>query len=267
MVRAPAVAGQFYPGNAGELRAELDRLIHLKQPRLKAIGILCPHAGYPYSGPTAGKVFSRVELTPRMVLLGVNHRGLGAPFAVYPRGQWRTPLGAVDIDEDLAAKLLAASPELEADPAAHAYEHSLEVELPFIQRLRGDVKIVPILFSSHNLRNLCAVGEAIGEILREEDPSTMLLSSSDMNHYEDAQTAARKDQIAIKAIEALDADRLMEVCEEEDISMCGVAPTCAMLYAAKRLGATRAELIDYSTSGDATGDYSSVVGYAGMRVY
>jgi AmmeMemoRadiSam system protein B len=266
MVRSPVVAGQFYPANPGQLRVELDRFLEPDAPRAAALGILCPHAGYIYSGATAGKVFSRVELTPRMVLLGVNHRSIGAPFALYPRGQWRTPLGTVDVDEELADELLAASPHLEADPAAHAHEHSLEVELPFLQRLRDGVKIVPIIFGSRDPHKLRAVGESIGRVIRAKREPILLLSSSDMNHYEDRETAERKDGLAIAAIEALDPDRLLRVCEDEQVTMCGVAPTCVMLYAARQLGATRAELIDHSTSGDTSGDYSSVVGYAGMSV-
>jgi AmmeMemoRadiSam system protein B len=201
-----------------------------------------------------------------MVLLGVNHHGLGSPFAVYPRGRWQTPLGTMDVDESLATQLLAAAPDLADDPAAHTIEHSLEVELPFIQRTRSDVKIVPVIFASHRLSKLRAIGEAIGKVLRKEVEPVLMLSSSDMNHYEDQETAERKDQKAIDAILALDPERLMRVCEDENITMCGVAPTCVMLYAARQMGATQAELIDHTTSGEATGDYSSVVGYAGMTV-
>lgn len=266
MLRPPRVAGQFYPGSPDQLRALVDRLLEPAAERTRAIGILCPHAGYPYSGPTAAKVFSRVEVTPRLVLLGVNHHGLGSPYAVFPRGQWATPLGVVEIDEELADKILGASPDLKDDPGAHAYEHSLEVEVPFLQRLRPEVKIVPIIFGSHSLAKLRAIGESIGELLRAENEPVLLLASSDLNHYEDQQTAERKDRMAIDAILALDPERLMRVCEEHEITMCGVAPTCAMLYAAKTMGAKRAELIDHTTSGDTTGDYSSVVGYAGMSV-
>jgi len=266
MIRPPAVAGQFYPEDQDQLRAQVDRLLDRTAAKQPARGILCPHAGYVYSGATAGKVFSRVEIPARIVLLGVNHRGIGSPFAIDRRGRWRTPLGAVDIDEPLADKLLAAAPDLNDDPGAHAPEHSLEVELPFLQRLRADVKIVPIILGSHRLTILRAIGEAIGKVLQEERAPVLLLSSSDMNHYEDQETAERKDTMAIQAILALDPQRLMDVCEDHNITMCGIAPTCVMLYAAKALGATRAELIDHTTSGEATGDFSSVVGYAGMTI-
>jgi AmmeMemoRadiSam system protein B len=264
MVRRPAVAGQFYPSHPKRLQEAVDSLLEPNAPKQHALGILCPHAGYPYSGPTAGKVFSHVTIPERMILLGVNHHGIGSPFAMYPRGQWQTPLGEVTIDEPLAAHLLAACPHLEDDPAAHEPEHSLEVELPFIQRLRSEAQIVPILFGSHNLTKLRTIGNAIAEVIRSDGRPILLLASSDMNHYESQEVAMRKDQMAIDAMLALDADKLMQVCEEEEITMCGVAPACAMLFALKALDATRAELIDHRTSGDVTGDTASVVGYAGL---
>jgi AmmeMemoRadiSam system protein B len=266
MLRKPAVAGQFYPADPEQLGAQLDRLIPRGQPKRTAIAILCPHAGYPYSGPTTGKVFARTEIPSRLVLLGVNHHGIGAPCAVFPSGRWATPLGEVEIDEDLAARILASSPYLEADAAAHRFEHSLEVEVPFLQRSRSDVRIVPILFASHDLGKLREIGEGIAKVLCQEQPGALMLASSDMNHYEDQETAERKDNLAIEAIQALDPERLMRVCDQEGITMCGVAPACVMLTAARVLGATEAELIDHTTSGEVTGDYASVVGYAGVRI-
>ncbi len=149
---------------------------------------------------------------------------------------------------------------------AHVHEHSLEVELPFAQRIRPDLKIVPILFASDNLAQLRATGEAIASVLRDETEPVLILASSDLNHYESQEIAERKDRIALDAVLALDAERLMTVCEEEEITMCGVSPVCVLLYAAKLLGATQAELVDHRTSGQATGDFSSVVGYAGVRI-
>lgn len=266
MVRKPAVAGQFYPAEPDALRQEVGSFLDPRARKSHALGILCPHAGYPYSGPTAGKVFSRVELASRVILLGVNHHGIGSPLALYPSGRWLTPLGEVEVDEVLSRKIRAECAELDEDPAAHAYEHSLEVELPFIQQLRGGTRIVPIIFGGHNLHTLIALGEAIARVLRAEKEPVLLLSSSDMNHFEDQKTAEWKDAMAIEAIEALDAERLLQVCEEETITMCGVAPTCVMLTAAKKLGAKRGELIHHTTSGEVSGDLSSVVGYAGMSI-
>lgn len=264
MVRRPAVAGQFYPGNPQRLLEAVDSCLEPVAVKQKALGILCPHAGYPYSGPTAGKVVSRVAIPRHVILLGVNHHGIGGPFALCARGQWQTPLGAVDVDEPLAEKLLSACPHLEDDPGAHEYEHSLEVELPFLQRTRKDLQIVPIAFGNDNPSRLSAIGKAIATVIKSVADPILLLSSSDMNHFESQEVADRKDRMAIEAMLALDPERLLEVCDEERITMCGVAPTCAMLHAVNALGGTRAELVDHRTSGEVTGDYSSVVGYAGI---
>ena len=267
MVRKAAVAGQFYPAETDDLRCEVDLFLDSGVRKSHALGILCPHAAYLYSGPTAGKVFSRVELPERIILLGVNHRGIGSPRALFPSGRWQTPLGEVEVDEALCRKIRTEYDDLDEDPDAHEGEHSLEVELPFIQQLRSGTKIVPIIFGPHRMPGLRELGDAIGRVLRTEKEPVLLLSSSDMNHREDHETAERKDRLAIDAIEALDAERLVEVCEEENISMCGIAPTCVMLTAAKMLGAKRGELIHHTTSGEASGDYSSVVGYAGMSIH
>ncbi|MSR65487.1 MAG: AmmeMemoRadiSam system protein B [Verrucomicrobiae bacterium] len=264
MVRRPAVAGQFYPSNPKRLQDEVDSFLEPDAPKQSALGILCPHAGYPFSGTTAGKVFSRVTISKRMILLGVNHRGTGHPFAMYARGQWETPFGVVDIDEPLAAHLLAACSHLAHDPDAHACEHSLEVELPFLQRLRHDIRIVPILFGSHNAAKLRDIAQAIAKVIREENQSILLLASSDTNHFENQEITEKKDTLAIDAMLARDPERLFKVCEDEQITMCGVAPAFVMLHAVNDLGASKAELIDHRTSADVTGDYSAVVGYAGM---
>jgi len=268
-VRKPAVAGQFYPATAAELNARLKELIDPKVKKQDVLGCMLPHAGYMYSGAVAGATISRVIVKEKIVLLGPNHTGHGTAFSLMSKGVWKTPLGDAAIDTELALEILGASEFLQDDELAHTYEHSLEVELPFLQYQRKDFTIVPIAVAAPELNALKAVGRAIGSAIarRKLTGSVLLVASSDMTHYEPQEKAKQKDMLAIDAVLALDEDKLFSCIREYDITMCGYMPTICMLSAAKELGATRAELVKYQTSGDASGDYSSVVGYAGIIVY
>ena len=268
-IRKPAVAGQFYPGTAQELNARLKKFIDPQAEQKRVIGCMLPHAGYIYSGAVAGATVSRVEVPEKVILLGPNHTGYGTALSVMNAGAWQTPLGEVPIDAKLADELLGASELLQADELAHAYEHSLEVELPFLQFRRKDFSIVPIAIAAPELTALKAVGKAIGKTTARKNlkGSVLMVASSDMSHYEPQEKAEQKDRLAIEAILALDEDALFSRIREYDITMCGYMPVAVMLSAAKELGATKAELVRYQTSGDASGDYSSVVGYAGIIVY
>jgi hypothetical protein len=274
----PAVAGHFYPGARATLLAEVEQ--HLRAGaralRQKAIGCVVPHAGYRFSGHVAGAVFGALELPRRFIILCPNHTGRGRALAITSSGAWRTPLGDVPIDEALAGALLQEFPTLEEDAEAHLREHALEVELPFLQAQAGAFTFVPICVGTGRLEVLLALGEAIAAVLRGRAalpageppalPETLLIASSDMNHYEPDAPTRVKDAKAIEPILALDPRRLHVVVQREHISMCGYAPTVAMLAAAGRLGATAAELIKYATSADVSGDPSAVVGYAGIVI-
>jgi AmmeMemoRadiSam system protein B len=266
MVRLPAVAGRFYPSDAGELSAQISEYIaqtnQLASRNVKAC--LVPHAGLMYSGHVAGAVFSSIRLPRKIVVLGVRHRPPGSPAAIVSQGAWRTPLGDAQIDQELAEKLGAACPLLTEDALAHSKEHSLEVEIPFLQTLAPDFRFVPIALGTAHFETMVSVGAAIGGVLAAEKQEVLLVTSSDLNHYEDDATTRAKDGKAIEQLLSMDARGLYDVCRNEDISMCGLGPAVAMLTALRVLNASNAELVRYATSADRGGDPSAVVGYAGM---
>ncbi len=267
MIRKPFVAGQFYPGSRAELKQAVEALVDPAAERKKALALVSPHAGYIYSGPVAGAVFSSALIPETVVILGPSHRGIDPLFAIQTTGSWQTPLGASPIDEALAARIAASSSLVEDDPEAHLGEHSLEVQLPFIQYLRGDAAIVPIGVSSRaGFAELATFGRALAGAIREDGRGALIVASTDMSHYVSRKTAEKKDNLAIRKVLDLDPAGLFETVVSERISMCGFQPTTAALGAALALGATTAELIRYATSGDASGDYSQVVGYAGIRI-
>ncbi|MCU1240263.1 MAG: hypothetical protein JWO71_989 [Candidatus Acidoferrum typicum] len=265
MLRLPAVAGRFYPDNPEELTT-LVREYAKSQPDQKpahAKAGLVPHAGYRFSGQVAGAVFSRIALPRKILILGVRHFPRGEPAAVISSGAWRTPIGDAPIDEPLAAALKNESPILREDAVAHSREHSLEVQLPFLQVLAPGFSFVPIALGTVRFDDLVAVGEALARVLAP-NPEALLLTTSDLNHYEDDATTRLKDQKAIDQILALNPLGLYDICRSENISMCGLGPVVAMLTALRALGADRAELVRHATSADVSGDTTSVVGYAGF---
>jgi AmmeMemoRadiSam system protein B len=275
-VRTPAVAGRFYPSRAEELLREVREFTSASKPspgttsvaagRMAAIGCVAPHAGYIYSGGVAGAVYSRLEIPPRCVILCPNHTGRGRPLAVMAHTAWQTPLGVIAADPDLGASLLSRFPALQEDSAAHRSEHAIEVQLPFLQARDPELQIVPIVIGTSDFDVLDRLGEALGEVIVARANRVLIIASSDMNHYESEAVTRVKDQKAIEQVLAMDARGLWEVVMNEDISMCGFGPTIVMLTAAKRLGATSATLVKYATSGEVSGDYESVVGYAGIIV-
>ena len=266
MERHAAVAGQFYPGNPSELRRTIKSFIHQPESTLAAKAVIVPHAGYIYSGSVAGEVFSTITLPHRIILLGPNHTGRGAAMALAPNGVWRTPLGTVRIDEEMNQALIAECPELHEDSSAHQSEHSLEVQLPFIQILQPDFHFSAIILRTINYASLESLGRAMARVIRSMKEPVLLVASSDMTHYESAEDAAQQDQFAIDKILSLDSSGLHQVVMEKDISMCGFAPTVAALTACNDLGASTGKLIRYTNSGEASGDYFRVVAYAGIVI-
>lgn len=271
MLRQPAVAGRFYPADPTVLRADVQSYLLPPDEPVRALGCIVPHAGYMYSGPVAGAVWSRVQIPQRSIILCPNHTGRGHPLAVVAEGEWLTPLGKVAIDSELAAQLLDAFPALAKDSDAHRSEHAIEVELPFLQVTRPGATFVPIAVGISRPLLLENLGDAIAHVIRDraaQNPtdSILIIASSDMNHYEDDATTRVKDRKAIDKILALDPQGLYDTVIHESVSMCGFGPAVAMLTAAKKLGATRADLVEYRTSGDVSGDRDMVVGYAGIVV-
>jgi MEMO1 family protein len=270
MVRRPAVAGRFYPSEPDALAASIrDYLEPVPQP-VKALGVIVPHAGYMYSGHVAGAVYARLDLPPRSIILCPNHTGLGTPLSIMKQGAWQTPLGDMQIDEELSEALMAADPYLQDDASAHRLEHAIEVQVPFLQHIQqiggASGRFVPITIGTSNWGRLEQLGGAMASVLRDAGQSTLIIASSDMNHYESDAVTRVKDKKAIDRILALDAPGLYDVVRRENISMCGYGPAVAMLTAANLLGARRAELVKYATSGDVSLDFDHVVGYAGLVI-
>jgi hypothetical protein len=266
MKRRPAVAGQFYPLNPKTLEREVSSFLTPGGQGKRAVGVVSPHAGYVYSGGIAGMVFSRIQVPPSVIVLGPNHRGVGRDVAVAARGSWEMPFGDVPIDEALARLILESSKSAAEDERAHALEHSLEVQLPFIQQIRPDFRLVPIALGRLSLLECLTLGRELAEAVGRHGGDVLIVASSDMTHYEPAQAAEKKDRMVIDQILRLDPDAVYETVRDNRITMCGVVPVTVMLSAARALGATEAELVGYMTSGDTSGDYGSVVGYAGIIV-
>lgn len=267
--RPPAVAGSFYEGTPARLRAQVEACFAANPPqpqKERFIGAVVPHAGLMYSGSVAAAFYAQAALPKRFVILCPNHTGLGHFAAINREGAWRTPLGDVPIDTPLADALMAQTPLLAEDASAHAREHSLEVQLPFLQYVLGAFTFVPICLGAHRLDYAEEIGRAVAEVVKKESEPIGILASSDLNHYEDQQTTLRKDQLAIDEVTKRDPRELWRVIGEFDVSMCGFIPTTAMLVAANALGATEAKLLRHATSGDVNGDYAHVVGYASMLI-
>jgi AmmeMemoRadiSam system protein B len=267
MQRQPAVSGQFYPGSMKQLKHDLSLLIPKLPSRRKVIGIIAPHAGYVYSGAIAGQLFASIDIPDTVLIIGPNHRGTGAAAALYPDGEWLTPLGPVPVNSLLNALLEKCVPYIVPDYLAHQFEHSLEVQIPFIQFLRPDVSISAICLGHGDFDAVRQIGEGIAAAIKSFGKDVLVVASSDMTHYESAVVANQKDTQALERVLALDPQGLLKVCRNGQITMCGVVPSAVMLVAAQELGATNVELIAYGTSGDVTGDNRQVVGYAAVSVW
>lgn len=269
VTRPPAVAGTFYEENPERLTAQVAECI-AENPEQEVpqrfIGAVVPHAGLMYSGHVAAAFYAMAELPRRYIILCPNHTGLGHFAAINREGDWHTPLGSVPVDTPLADALMQRSPLLADDARAHAREHSLEVQLPFLQQLRADLTFVPICLGANRYDYCEEIGNAIASAVSAAGEPVGILASSDLNHYEDQKTTLRKDGLAIDEILKLDPRGLWRTVEDADISMCGFIPTTTMLIAARQLGAKHARLIKHATSGDINGDYSHVVGYAAIVI-
>lgn len=268
MIRRPAFAGQFYPQTETSLRKMLSGLIESVPEKQDAIGIIMPHAGYVYSGYVAGATISKVEIKKTVIILGTNHTGQGAKFSIMTAGSWVTPLGEVKIDSEIAGAILKEKSLLKEDALAHLEEHSIEVQLPFLQYLKNDVRIVPIAVSPQAQLSECrAVGDTIANGFKKVGRSGLFMASTDMTHYESKDSAEEKDMLAINAILEMNEEKLFNLVKDKDLSMCGLGAVSVLINICRHLGAKKAGLVKYQTSGDISGDYSSVVGYAGMIIW
>jgi len=278
-IRYARYAGSFYAGSRDSLRRQIEEcFMHRFGPgklpvvpekgSRRIIGLVCPHAGYMYSGSVAANAYYQLALDGRadvFVILGPNHQGIGSGVAIMNRGVWRTPLGDIEVDGDTAKEIIRYSEIIDIDESAHVYEHSIEVQLPFLQYIYGSqLKFVPICFLMQDLETGREVGRALAEALK--DKNAVIIASTDMTHYEPHKRASEKDREAINAILNLDEDLFYHIIESRNVTACGYGPVIAMITAVKRLGAKSADLLSYKTSGDITGDLSAVVGYAAIAV-
>ncbi|UCH57867.1 MAG: AmmeMemoRadiSam system protein B [Candidatus Bathyarchaeota archaeon] len=276
-IRRPWVAGAFYPADPERLNRTIkDSFTHRLGPgepprqrssERKIVSVVCPHAGYMYSGPTAAHSYHQLasEAEPdSVVILGPNHTGLGGPVSLWGTGAWETPLGHLRVDEELAMDIFETSDFIDMDETAHLREHSIEVQLPFLQYVYQDIRFVPICMGLQDLETSREVGRAIVEAIRGKD--ILILASTDLTHMESKASASAKDHGVIESIEAMDEAALQNWVRTQRVSMCGYGPVSAAIYASKMLGAEKAELLSYSTSGDITGDLSAVVGYAAVKI-
>ncbi len=264
MIRQPAVAGSFYPAERSRLSAQLDELLDVRAGTQPVKGLIVPHAGYVYSGRIAGEVFALAEIPRQVLLLGPNHHGVGENIAVSGADGWQTPLGTVAVAQQLCDKLTAAIPTMKVDDLAHYHEHSLEVMIPFLQKRQPQVEIVPIALGHLFLEECLELGRNIAQVITEQDEEILLLASTDMNHFATAEQSQQLDFMAITAMTSFDHRALYQIVRDNGISMCGVLPTVVVMEAARDLGATECQLVDYAHSGQVNGDHSRVVGYAGL---
>lgn len=268
MLRQPYVAGYFYPDEPEILKKTIKSFIREEGIKNRAIGAVCPHAGYEFSGPVAAGVYASIEIPESVIILGPAHQPILSLFALFDRGSWLTPLGEVAVDSELAELIVEETDLVSRDLDAHRKEHSIEVQIPFLQYFRPDVGIVPILVSYQaGFPELNQLGQALTKAIKQYDQQVMLIASTDMSHYVNKKVAEELDSKAISFIEKLDPGGLFNVVTSYGISMCGFQPTTALLVAARGLGAKKGQLIKYQTSGDRTGDYLEVVGYAGLIIY
>ncbi len=266
MKRYPAVAGQFYPDGSENLAQTVDQFLIAEGEPEEVLAVVSPHAGYIYSGSVAGQVMAQVKVPDTVVLLGPNHTGLGADQAIMSSGEWLTPLGTVPLDAELARRIMDQAPDLTEDARAHAREHSLEVQVPFLLRRNPGLSLVPICQSYTDFATCRRIGLGIAAAVKEVGRKILIVASSDMTHFESAESARQKDELALARVLDLDPEGLLNTVRGHRISMCGVIPTTTALIAARELGATQARLVDYANSGDVNRDYSSVVGYAGVVI-
>jgi AmmeMemoRadiSam system protein B len=266
MLRRPAVADQFYPGDPSSLSYTIDGYLKGHPQPQKALVAVSPHAGYVYSGRVAGQVLGGVEIPRRVVVLGPNHRGMGADAAIMSQGQWLTPLGQVELDAELGALLKENCALAAEDAHAHQFEHSLEVQIPFLQVLRRDFLLTPLCLGHLGYSECQELGQGLALAVKAISEPVLMVASTDMTHYESAEAAKQKDTKAIERILALDPRGLFDTVQGLGITMCGVLPTTVAMIAALELGASEAELIAYTNSGETSGDFQQVVGYAGLII-
>jgi len=278
-LRRPAVAGSFYAGDSKSLNMQIEKcFLHKIGPgklpstiltgKRKIVGLISPHAGYMYSGPIAAHGFYKIALDGKpdtIIILGPNHRGFGADVSIMINGKWETPLGELEIDKDIAENILNNSKIIKVDNKAHQSEHSIEVQLPFIQYIFGkNVNIIPICMTRQDINTDIEIARSICSSVVNKN--ILIIASSDFTHYEPQEYAQNVDKQAINAILEFNPNKLYDMIYQQNLTMCGPGPITVMLIACKTLGTKKAELLKYATSGDITNIYNQVVGYASLII-
>ncbi|HSA77212.1 MAG TPA: MEMO1 family protein [Nitrosarchaeum sp.] len=272
-IRTPAVAGMFYPNEKKELKKVINEcFLHNFGPgkippsniKKKIFGVICPHAGYVYSGPIACNSFYEIssDLPDLFIIIGPNHWGIGSSVATMTDTKWETPLGEVEVDSEIAEEISKLTDVIEIDNFSHSREHSLEVQIPMLQEIAVNFKIVPIALINQSKEIAIKVGSAVAQIAQKK--KVMIIGSSDFTHYESNEFAHKQDSALIEPILELDVDRFYDILHKKDISACGYGAIASTMIACKEIGATKGELLKYATSGDISGDKSSVVGYGSI---
>jgi len=272
-IRTPAVAGMFYPNEKKELKKIIKEcFLHNFGPgkippsniKKKIFGVICPHAGYGYSGPIACNSFYEIssDLPDLFIIIGPNHWGIGSSVATMIDTKWETPLGEVEVDSEIAEEISKLTDVIEIDNFSHSREHSLEVQIPMLQEIATNFKIVPIALINQSKEIAIKVGIAVAKIAQKN--KVMIIGSSDFTHYESNEFAHEQDSALIEPILELDVDRFYDILHKKDISACGYGAIASTMIACKEIGATKGELLKYATSGDISGDKSSVVGYGSI---
>jgi AmmeMemoRadiSam system protein B len=276
MIRKPAVAGIFYESDPISLKERIEWCFkHTLGPgglpelgdRHKIKGIVAPHAGYIYSGPVAAHSYYKLVedgFPETFVILCPNHTGIGSGVSIMAEGEWITPLGSVEIDNEFSQELVLKSGIIDPDPMAHSQEHSCEVHIPFLQYFKKDFKIVPISMWMQDLETSQEIAQSISETTQELGRNIVLIASSDFTHYQPQEIASRNDYQVLESIEKMDEKLMYNRVNALNVSMCGYGPVATTIMASKDMGAEKGELLKYATSGDITGDYSSVVGYGAL---
>ena len=268
--RQPVVAGKFYEGNPTALRQQVATLLPPASKKRTALAVLCPHAGLMYSGAVAGSVYASVTIPETIILLGPNHTGRGPAISLYAEGTWHIPGADIPIATDCAKRLLSMMPSISPDELAHHGEHSLEVQLPFLHYLRQDIHIVPITLGTTEFQVCKDLGDCLAALLQETaaqnpaQPAPLIVATTDFNHYESDSITRKKDQYALDTITRVDPIGLYQAVHNQNISMCGLAPTMTAMHVATANHIERSTLVQYATSGDVSGDYQRVVGYGGF---
>ena len=272
-IRTPAVAGMFYSGEKKELKKSInDCFLHKFGPgkippsnnKKKIFGVICPHAGYAYSGPIACHSFYEISsnIPELVIIVGPNHWGVGSSVATMKDSKWQTPLGEVEVDSKIAEEISNMTKIIEIDNFSHSREHSLEVQIPILQEISKNFRILPIVLINQSKEVAYQIGLSIAKIVKKK--KAMIIGSSDFTHYEPNKFAHEQDAALIEPILKLDVDKFYDVLNKKDVSACGYGAIASTMIACKELGATKGELLKYATSGDITGDTSSVVGYGSI---